>query len=122
MKRRARLRAKCYRDLRSKTDEIERLRKKVEMYKKKWIREKLKQKNDSPRSKTRKLLHNLSRLALKKLLFMRNVLIEQIRMKYKEAKKKKNKASFYSAISGSLLRKYGLKTMSLRHLGTEISR
>ena len=91
------------------------------MYKKRWIRENVKQKNDSPRSKTRKLLHNLSRPALKKLLFMRNVVIEQIRMKYKEAKKK-NKASFYSAISGSLLRKYGLKTMSLRHLGIEISR
>ena len=91
------------------------------MYKKRWIREKLKQKNDSLRSKTKKLLHNLSRPALKSLLLMRNVVIEQIRMKYKQAKKK-NKASFYSAISGSLLRKYGLKTMSLRHLGIQISR
>ena len=56
IKLRNRDRAKCYRDLKKRDYEIEILNRKVEMYKKRWLREKGKHVIESPRTKTRNLL------------------------------------------------------------------
>ena len=58
---RNRNRAKCYRDLRNRDKDIERLNKKVILYKKRWLREKEKHLTDTPRTKTRNLLKSVSR-------------------------------------------------------------
>lgn len=93
---RSRARAKCYRDLKRKDAEIERLNKKLTLYKKRWQREKEKNEtnNDTPRTKTRKILQKVSKNykdkrfdEIRKKLFESNVIVQQLKDKYKEAKK-----------------------------------
>ncbi|MCG8046239.1 MAG: hypothetical protein N0E48_11390, partial [Candidatus Thiodiazotropha endolucinida] len=121
-------RAKCYRDLKNRDKEIEILNRKVEMYKKRWLREKGKHLIETPRTKTRNLLKNVSRnfkdhkfSKLRRNLFMNNVVIQQIRQKYKD-EKKGNKRKIASIFSGPILRKYGVRSAFNDMLGVRLSR
>lgn len=71
--------------------EIEKLKRKVEMYKNRITRKQSDGKNkqqDTPRRRTRKLLRNFTSKEVKKSLFGYQVLIEALRQKYKEKRER----------------------------------
>ena len=115
--------AKCYRDIRSKDTEIERLKRKVEVYRKRLSRahyllqEKLK-KVCTPRTKTRQLLKVFSKSSkstVRRSLFKFHVLVEQLRKSYQD-QRKTEKLKFARMINGSIMKKYRMKIETLKLL------
>jgi hypothetical protein len=128
-KKRQRARAKCYRDIKQKDREIQILKQKVEMYKKRWIRAKYKSgAKDSPRTHTRNLLKAASVHykspefgKIKRKLFENCVIIQQLKNKYKSARKGQ-KGKLSELLSGSVLAKYRLRSAFNDKLGIGVAR
>lgn len=78
--------AKCYRENKILQQHIVKLKRRAEMYKTRWLRQKNKN-PETPRTKTRKLLRYFPRKEVKKTLIFHNALIDQIRKHYKKEKK-----------------------------------
>ncbi|XP_053401360.1 uncharacterized protein LOC128557639 [Mercenaria mercenaria] len=116
--------AKLYREKKKMELEIEKLKKKVEMYKKRLARkqsEDEKKQQDTPRRRTRKLLRNLAPKEVKKSLFSYQVLIEALRQKYKE-KRKREKTEFATILCNQTLKKYRIKSETYKLIGQNLRR
>lgn len=130
IKKQNRERAKCYKDNKRLQDQLRKEKLKSCMYMKRWQREKAKSTisaskseiNDTPRTKTRKLLRNLSKKEVRKTLIFHNALIDQLRDSYQNKLKKSEKRQMTSILSGSILRKYKLKTATMKACGIDIKR
>lgn len=70
-----------------------------------WLREKAKQSNDSPRTQTRKLhvLKIFSKPCVKRTLFLRNLVIEQVKGKVQRRKEGKKNIVAAVLLQNSLL-------------------
>lgn len=129
-KKQNREKAKCYRNNKLLQDQLRKEKLKSFMYMKRWQREKVKSDintpktgiNDTPRTKTRKLLRNLSRKQVRKTLVFHNALIDQLRDSYQNKLKKSEKRQLTTILSGSVLRKYKLKTATMKACGIDVKR
>lgn len=112
--------AKCYRDNNKLKQNLEEQKRKAELYKKRWMREKNKSKQsvpivETPRSKTRRLLKGWKSSSrknatqttknVKRTLVFHNAIIDQIRNKYKKANTG-HKKTLSEIWSGQIIQKY----------------
>ena len=115
--------SKCYRDNNKLKQQLLEQAKKIEMFRKRWYREKEKNKSpqipDTPRTKTRKLLRNLSKKQVKKSLVFHYALMDQLKESYTKRLKKAEKRQMTKILSGSILRKYKMKTIALKQCGID---
>ena len=117
IKRKRREEAKVYRDKRKLEPEVSNLQKKVAMFKKRLYRkteECSKLTPDTPRRRTRKLLHHFSSKDAKRSLFKCEVIMEAIRKKYQE-KRKKDKADFTKFICNQTLKKISFENRNIQN-------
>ncbi|XP_065943336.1 trichohyalin-like [Magallana gigas] len=113
--------AKCYRENKLLKDKIVNLEKKHAIYRKRLQRAKEQSSNDAlkgnvltPRSKTRKLLRNFSKKEVKRALLFHNALIDQLRLAHKL---RQAVSPVPGILSGSIIRKYKLKSVAMRSCG-----
>ena len=122
IKRDKRKKAKCYRENEKLKIEVEMMQRRIAMYKKRLFRlQQCKRPSESPRARTKLLLRNLSKEDVKRCIFKYNVVMEQLKQKYKE-KRKRDKKSITSILTGHVLRKYRLTTETHRILGINTKR
>ena len=102
----------------SLTDELLKEQKRAAKYKMRWSRAKNRCGELTPRRKTAKMLSpNGSRHALRKQLFLSNVVIHQLREKFKETKSERSKKHFKQIACGSVVKKYRLKKTLSHEIG-----
>lgn len=113
--------AKCYRENKLLKEKIVNLEKKHAIYRKRLQRAKEQSSNDAlkgnvltPRSKTRKLLRNFSKKEVKRALLFHNALIDQLRLAHKL---RPAVSPVPGILSGSIIRKYKLKSVAMRSCG-----
>lgn len=113
--------AKCYRENKLLKEKIVNLEKKHAIYRKRLQRAKEQSSNDAlkgnvltPRSKTRKLLRNFSKKEVKRALLFHNDLIDQLRLAHKL---RPAVSPVPGILSGSIIRKYKLKSVAMRSCG-----
>ena len=83
--------------------------KQLDRYRKRWERAtETRNVDDTPRSKTKKLLRNFSSGLIRKKLFAYEVLIQEIKSRYKETKEKRCKREYKRLIAGKIMKKYKL--------------
>ncbi|KAL5010757.1 hypothetical protein ScPMuIL_013062 [Solemya velum] len=116
------LRAKCYRDNHLLKTQLDKMEKKVDMYRKRWKRSTNKADvstniPDTPRTKTRKLLRCLSGKTLRKTLDFHHALIAELREKYKQGKK-----TVAAIVSGSIMKKYRCRKHARNEIGISTKR
>ena len=122
IKRDKRKKAKCYRENEKLKIEVEMMQRRIAVYKKRLFRlQQCKRPSESPRARTKLLLRNLSKEDVKRCIFKYNVVMEQLKQKYKE-KRKRDKKSITSILTGHVLRKYRLTTETHRILGINTKR
>ena len=119
LKKKNKEKAKCCRDLKLLKNELLKEKKKVNMYKKRWIREKQKAHkvhlDDTPRTKSKKLLRSFSQKTVEKTLVFHHA---QLRKKYRKCKKNQ-KHSMAKVIGGSIMKRYKFKTIALKVIGAK---
>ncbi|CAC5425379.1 unnamed protein product [Mytilus coruscus] len=126
VKKRNRDQAKCYRDNKILEDKLAKQKRKIQMYKQRYLREKRKGANfdkpcpDTPRTKTKKLLRNFSQKEVRKTLIYHYAMEGQIKQSYQNLKDNSQKRSLAAILKGSLLRKYNLKTTAYRNCGIDV--
>lgn len=109
---------KYYRENKILENKLKIAERKAEMYKKRWSR--LKEKNartpsfeDTPSTKTKKLLRNFSCKMVKKTLVFHHALVDELKTTYKN----RNKKSIASILAGNILKKYGFISFARNALG-----
>lgn len=117
LKKKSRDKAKCYRDNITLQKELKLQKRKMEMYRKRWLRAKSKKSKDSPRTKTRFLMRNFSTKAVRRTLTFHNALITQLKESYQASAGRRDKQRLSQILSGSVLRKYKMKCMAFRVCG-----
>lgn len=120
-KKKKREEAKCYRENKLLKEKIINLEKKHAIYRKRLQRAKEQSSNDAlkgnvltPRSKTRKLLRNFSKKEVKRALLFHNALIDQLKLAHKL---RPAVSPVPGILSGSIIRKYKLKSVAMRSCG-----
>jgi hypothetical protein len=106
--------AKCYRDMKKLKATLRIQERKTELYKKRCARL-LKgndTKHDSPKMKTSKQLRHYPQKEIQRTLTFHNALLDQIKSSHNTSSTK-SKKQILSILSGSILRKYKLKSVAL---------
>ena len=122
---RNRQKAKCFRELEAVRLSFKNQQRLTEKYKKRYQRasksvqgfgQKLKQ--DTPRTKTRKLLRNLTvPLKVKKTLVFHHALTSDLKATYREAKSEKERQQFSKIVTGKIIKHYRMQRWAQASLG-----
>ena len=97
-------------ELQQRDTQLQEEKRKSDMYRKRWERITKRSSNpQSPRSKTRQLLRNMTPHAARRNLLIHQVLVEQIKSKFKATKQERLKQIYARLVTGKLVRKYRLQ-------------
>ena len=112
-------RSKAYREINKLRVKLAQKEKDVARYKKRFYRERVKNKNlDSPRTKTNTLIRGQKVSdEVKRTLNFHHSLVKGIREKYRLSVDRRNKELFINVLTSKLLRKYRLKKYTARAFG-----
>lgn len=90
-------------------------------FKKRWQRAIKKQPAETvaetPRTKTKRLLHNATSGAVRKTLIFHHARFDQIRQKYRETVEEKQKQAYSRLLCGSIIKKYKFQKLAETSLG-----
>lgn len=112
-------RSKAYREISKLRIKLAQKEKYVARYKKRFYREKVKNRNlDSPRTKTNTLIRGQKvSEEVKRTLNVHHSLVKGIREKYRLAAERKSKEMFVNVLTSKLLRKYRFKKYAAKAFG-----
>ncbi|XP_027134537.1 uncharacterized protein LOC113745777 [Larimichthys crocea] len=79
--------------------------------------QRLKRKNESPRTKVNRQIRQLPHAAIRKTLFFHHVLIENIRNKYRNAQGERERQIISKVITGQVMKKYRLQRIAQASVG-----
>jgi len=122
--------AAAYRAIKRLEAELEKAKRKAERYKKRYQRSLKSSKTstagqqDTPRTKTRKLLANFHRQkhAVRKVLVFHYALVDQIRSRYQDSKLEREKMACVRLLTGKIVQKYKLQNVMNDQFGFSYKR
>lgn len=110
-------RQRLQREIEKLTLILEKQRAKAEKYRKRWQRSQSHTNNQSPRTKLDKILNSSVPLSVRKRLLLHASVVEEIRKKYQNTKKEREKQMLARVTMGNIIKKYKLQTMAQKTFG-----
>ena len=114
---RSRNRTRLNSQIRSLQHKLEQTERDASRYRKRWQRLVSSNPQESPRSKTRRLLRYGTTEDVRKIILFHNVVMEQIRTKYNHTREERDRQVFSRLLTGSIIKKYKMKYMIQKHTG-----
>uniref|UniRef100_UPI003590066A uncharacterized protein isoform X2 n=1 Tax=Myxine glutinosa TaxID=7769 RepID=UPI003590066A len=121
-RRRRRNKEKILKEMDEMADKLEYQTRQADKYRKRWERLRRKITVESPRAKAMCLLRMASTSAVKKTLIFHNVLVDEIRRKYKSTKQERLKQAYCRLFTGAVAKKYRLRSYMQQQLGFSAKR
>ena len=96
--------------------ELEQQKRVTDKFKKRWQREKNKT-PDTPRRKTMKILRHATAAIVQRKLLLHNIIVDEMKRKYRSEKKERKKKAYINFIAGSMAKKYHLQKAMQSEIG-----